>query len=527
MPQDVRLIFPARGVSTEAAFIDQPGDTCPPGASRNIRLTNRTTKRPSGSSRPGLPRLFAGTIGAGPVQAMLSLQRASTTGYQPGTAAAIVGVAKSGAHGTGNAATLDSVPSVIRMFHEDTSDDGGPSNVDVISCAFSADGLTLYTAVNYSDGTNYKSRIKAWQVTTGTVLWSHTISETGVDRFTNTLCVSSWLLLVSGGKSGGVGTVRSIRLSDGVQMGTDFTMNGWAYEAIEADTYGSGSTEYALIAFYGLASAGTTVGGPITPGVIALNFRSGVMRCRIVQPTEVGPFTQYLVQERFTGIGLGALDDLYEADHRYMRISEIDGNSGHGAFIESMACSSDGSFVYCRSNQGYGRDATFTPNPAGNGGLPFVSVTKHNADGTLAWQNNVAESVTDVLGTVGYNDWDNSTFRAITLDSAGNVYVGGRTNSAGFSVYSLSPTGAFRWRQNIGVQVRQAAMRVDPADGNLIVGGDRNNLWNGSGGEQACAWKLSANDGSVVWGWDYGSAVSCSSVATSALRTALGTEYVT
>lgn len=526
MPKDVRLIFPARGVSTEAAFIDQPGDTCPPGASRNIRLTNRTTKRPSGSSRGGWRPMFAGTIGMGMVQGLISVQRASSTGYEPGTAAALAGTAKSGDHGTGNAATLDSVPSVIRMFHEDTSDDGGPSTVDVISVQFSADGLTLYTAVNYTNGTNYKSRIKAWSVTTGTVLWSHTISEASVDRFTNTIKVSSWLLLVCGGKTGGVGTVRCLRLSDGTQMGNDFTCNGWAYEAIEADTFGSGASEYAMIAFYGLASAGTTVGGPITAGYIALNFRSGVMRCRIIQPDEVGPFTQYLVQERFSGIGIGPISDLYEADHQYMRISEIDDNSGHGAYIEAMACASNGSFVYCRSNQGYGRDATFSPDPAVNGGLPFVSVAKHNADGTLAWQNNIAESVTDTIGTVGYNDWDNPTFRAIALDSAGNIYVAGRTNSAGFSVYSLSPTGAFRWRANIGIQVRQAAIAIDPADGNVIVGGDRNDLWTGAGGEQACAWKLSANDGSIVWAWDYGSAVSCSSVATSTLRTCLGTEYV-
>jgi len=527
MPKDVRLNFPARGVSTDAAFIDQPGDTCAPGASQNIRLTNRTTKRPTGASRAGLPRLLAGAIGTGIVQGMISVQRASSTGYVPGDSALIAGTAKDGGHGTGNIATLDEVPSVLRMFYEDPSDDGGPASVDIVACEFSADGLTLYTAVNYTNGTNYRSRIKAWNTITGALVWSHTISEGGIDRYTNTIKVSSWLLLVCGSKSTGVGTVRTLRLTDGVQMGGDFTMRGWAYEAIEADVYGSGLGEYALIAFYGSAAAGTTVGGPITPGFIALNFRTGVMKCRIIQPTESGPFGFYLTQETM-GLQLASTDPNYEAAHNYLRIADQPGHAGHGCVIQALACNSVGQFVIARSNQGYGKDATATnsADPATNGGLPYISVAKYNADGTLAWENNVAESVTDIAGPYGYNDLNSPTFNAIDMDTAGNVYVGGRTNSSGFSVYGLSSSGAFRWRCNIGVQVRQACLRVDPFDGNILVGGDRNNLWEGAAGNSANAWKISANDGSILWGWDFNSAVSTSSVAAGGGRLFLGTEYV-
>lgn len=526
MPRDVPLIFPARGVSTEAAFIAQPGDTAAPGTLQNVRLTDRTTKRPRGASRPGLLRLFAGTVGSGMVQGLLSVQRASSTEYVPGAGALLTGTAKDGSHGTGNGTILDQVPSVLRMIHEDASDDGGPAAVDIIACDFSADGATVYTAINYTNGTNYKCRIKAWDRVSGSLLWSHTISETGVDRYANTIKVSSWLLLVCGGKSTGVGWVRTIKLSDGTQQGSDFPLHNWAYEAIEADVYGSGSSEYALVAFYGSAAAGTTTGGPITPGFIALNFRSGVMKCRIVQPTDVGPFPFYL--ERATlGTQLSSSHPDYESDHRYLRFSEEAAHDGHGCVPEAIACGTDGSFVVARSNQGWGKDATLTPDPSTNGGLPYISVAKYNSAGVVQWENNVAESVTSVLGTSGYNDLDDPTFCAIDLDSAGNVYVGGRSNVSGFSVYSLSPTGAFRWRQNIGVQVRQAALRVDPWDGNIIVGGDRSALWAGSGGLSANAWKLSANDGSILWGWDFGSAVSCSSVAARAGKLFLGTEYVT
>lgn len=523
MPKNVPLIFPRGGVSTEAAFIDQPGDTCVPGASKNIRLYDRSKKRPRGGSRGGWSPLLAGSIGTGMVQALISVNRASTTGYNLGTASDIVGTAKSGTHGTGNGTLLDEVPSVERMIYDDTSDDGGPATSDIVASCFSADKTLFFTATNYTNGTNYKSRIKCWNASTGALVWSNTISEVGVDRFTNTICASSWLLLVSGGKSTGVGTVRTIKITDGTLMGSDFTFNGWAYEAIEAGTYGSGSGEYALLAFYGSAAAGTTVGGAIDPGFIALNFRSGVMRCRIIQPTETGPFGFYLTQVSFAGIGLASTDPLYEANHRTMRISEIAANDGHGAVIESLAVGPTGAFAYTRSNQGYGRDATLTP---ATSGLPYVSVAAHAADGTLVWQNNVAESVTDIAGPYGYNDLNDPTLVAIAIDAVGNVYVGGRNNSAGYSVYSLTNEGAFRWRCNIGVQVRQACLRVDPFDGNILVGGDRNNLWEGAAGNSANAWKISANDGSILWGWDFNSAVSTSSVAAGGGRLFLGTEYV-
>lgn len=526
MPKGVRLTFPYRGVSTEAAYIDQPGDTCPPGTMRNVRLTDRSKKLNRGGSRPGLTRLLAGTIGTGMVQALLSVNRASSTGYNLGTATALAGTAKDGTHGTGNGTLLDQVPAVERMIYEDASDDGGPALIDINACCFNADGTRFYTAINYTNGTNYKSRIKCWNASTGALVWSHTISEVGVDRFTNTITATgagSNLLLVSGGKSTGVGTVRTLFLSDGTQAGSDFTMNGWAYEAIETRVMTVSGVEYAYIGFYGSAAAGTTIGGPITAGFIALNFRSGVMLCRIVQSNEVGPFSFYLIQSDFTGFGLPGADANYEADHQYMRCSEVAAHNGHGCTVEAIAVHTDGSFVIARSNRGYGKNAFITPD---TDDLPHVSLEKHLFTGALSWENNNAESVTTTLGPYGYNDLGNATFVAIDIDAQGNIYVGGLTNSSGYSVYSLNAAGAFRWRQNIGVQVRQACLRVDPVDGNIVVCGDRNNLWTGATGNNANTWKLSANDGSIVWAWDFNSAVSASSVAAKGSRIFVGTEYV-
>lgn len=521
-----RLIFPVRGASTETAFIDQPGDTFAPGTCRNVRVFDSSKKRPRGGSRPGLKRLLPGTIGTGMVQALLSVNRASSTSLVLGAASDISGTAKSGAAGSGNGTFLDETPSVLAMVYDDTSDDGGPGTSDISACCFSKDGAYLFTATNYTNGTNYRSRIKCWNVTTKALVWSHTISEASVDRFTNTMVASSWLLLVCGGKSTGVGTVRTIRISDGTQMGSDFTCNGWAYECIEAGVYGSGSAEYAMIGFYGSAAAGTTTGGPITAGFIALNFRSGVMKCRVVQPTDTGPFVYYLSQVTL-GTQLASTDANYEAAHNYLRISEQPEHSGHGCAIQALAVNSSGTFVIARTNQGYGKDATAAnaPSPDLNGGLPYVSLACYSANGTMLWENNVAESVTDVLGPYGYTDLDNPTFNAVAIDSTGNVYVAGRQNSSGYSVYALDSNGAFRWRQEIGVQARQACCRIDSADGNVLVCGDRNSLW-GGGGTNANAWKLSSNDGSILWGWDFGVAVSASSVAVSGSTIFLGTEKV-
>lgn len=536
-----KVTIPDLGVADNTAHAKKPARFCTPANMRNVWLWDVAEGRRRLGSRAGLDRLVQSRIGTGEVQALLSVNRPAATGYKLGTGTPITGDAKSGAANAGHFWALDRVPSIEWEHNFDVTDDG-PVFHDVNASAVTPDETKVIQACNFlSTSTGrYKCRVRCLNAATGATLWTHEIASGSADRFCRTLTTDGVFVFVCTNQY-----VRVLLLSTGVNQ-QEFDLGGWSYETVECDWYTSGSSRYLLIAFVGSVLAGTRTGGPIVAGRAARDFRSGVMRCLIVEPPSSGPYLP-LVRQRFAGIGLGALDDLYEADHEYLRFSEVDGRAGHGTMPQGLRCFADGSFVVIHNNHGWGptEDAQFRPDPTECGNQGHKSCSRFNADGTLAWDNDAAQSVTDNGGGEGsyfshphYNDILNPTYTAVEVDDAQNIYIGGARNTTGtgYSVYSLDGAGSLRWRANVTSantgsyattkRVRRGAIAIDDGDGNLVLGGDRNSDWDGASSANAHAWKLSTKDGRVLWGWDFGTAVSCSSVSAGGERVFLGTEKV-
>ena len=65
--QKSRLAFPTGGISDSRAFVDQPGDMCPPDAMRNCIPYDTSENRQRGGKRPGLVDVFPGFQAKDPV----------------------------------------------------------------------------------------------------------------------------------------------------------------------------------------------------------------------------------------------------------------------------------------------------------------------------------------------------------------------------------------------------------------------------------------------------------------------------
>ncbi len=535
-----KVQIPSLGVADNTAYAKKPELFADPRNMLNAWLWDTAEGRRRLGTRAGLERLVASPIGTGEVQALLSVNRPSVTGWQLGTGTVISGDAKAGGVNTGHVFALDGVPSIEWNHTFDVTDDG-PEFHDVNASKVTPDKTQVIEACNFlSTSTGrYKCRVRCLSASTGATVWTHEIAD-GTDRYCRSLTTDGVFVFVCTNKY-----VRVLLLSTGA-LAQEFNLNAWSYETVECGYYSSGGRRYLLIAFIGSVAAGTrTGGGLIVAGRAARDFRSGVMLCQINDPPSSGPYVP-LVQVRF-GIGLASSDPLYEADHRYLRFSEVPSRAGHGTMPNGLRVYADGSFVVIHNNQGWGptEDAVYRPDPTQNGGQGYKSVSRFTVDGALLWETDAAQSVTNdaagegsSFGSPHFNDILNPTWTAIELDAAGNVYVAGARNTTGtgYSVYALDSDGVFLWRSNVmsantgsyatTKRVRRNAIAIDESDGNLLLAGDRNSDWDTASGTNAHAWKLSVNDGSVLWAWDFGTAASCSTISAGSGRIFLGTELI-
>lgn len=533
--------LPERGVADNTSRAKKPAEFADPRAMLNCWLWDTAEGRYRLGTRAGLTRLVAAPIGTGEVQGLIAVNRAAATGFQLGAGSAITGDAKSGAANAGHFWAMDQVPSIEWEHNFDVTDDG-PAAHDVNASTVTPDGTKIICACNFlSTSTGkYKCRVRCLNAATGATLWTHEIADGAVDRYCRTITTDGTFVFVCTNKY-----VRVLLLSTGNNE-QEFACNNWSYETVECDWYTSAGARYLLIAFIGSLTAGTVVGlgGVIQANEPARDFRSGVMLCRIFDPPASGPYVP-LVQRNFSGIGLGAANDGYEANHQYLRFSEIASRGFHGVTPQGIRAFSNGSFVVVHNNHGWGPSAAYRPDPTESGGVGYYTVSRFNADGTQAWSNHVALSVTDDGSGEGtyalhphYNDILNPTFTAIEIDASENIFVAGcrNTTGTGYSVYSLTGAGLLRWDANVTSargatygstkRVRRGAITIDPSDGNLLLAGDRNSDWDGAGGLNAHMWKLNASSGEVLQGWDFGVAVAASSVAAGGGRIFLGTEKV-
>lgn len=532
MPR-TKLVIPKRGVADNTEHFATPSDVCAPESMLNVLpaegLRQRFTKR------RGIQRLFDGALALGPVQGGISVNRASQTGnFILGNRTDIVGSSSARSAILGNAWLLDSAPSMARMHYFDVTSDGGPASVAVNAIAFTQDKTGLIVSTNYTSGGFTKSRVRRIRVSDGVTLWTADIAQAVTNRYVTTLCCSREYVLVCTNQY-----VRALNLSTGAQVGSEWNLAGWSFQAVQAGTHYNSTTgvEHMFVGFNGSVAVGTrTGGGAIDAGVYAEHFRSGVIKAKLIPLSLVGAGAWY--SQVSYGTQLGATSLMYEAPHGYYRFSEQSRNAPHGCVVQALAMDSAGGVYVARSSAGWGPTSSYKPTPTstdpdGSVGRPFVTVTKINEDGPTIYESDAAEPDQGfpTIGDYAFTDALNPTFWAGCVDWAGHFYVGGRTNQSLASVYAIDPYGEMLWRANLTggypgtTQIARGAMAIDPADNNVLCAGYRNTGWDGAGGQQAHIWKLSRNDGSVIWAYDIGKAVSGLCIAASGSYIAYGSDY--
>ena len=101
-----------------------------------------------------------------------------------------------------------------------------------------------------------------------------------------------------------------------------------------------------------------------------------------------------------------------------------------GATIPVTAADTQGN-VYIAGNPNYNLNPYYVPSPL------YIEVIKYNSSGTKVWS--------DVINTPGYSVEVN----AITLDSNGNIFIGGtafdNSTTSEFVAAKVSPTGSTDW----------------------------------------------------------------------------------
>lgn len=565
-----RLSIPRRGASNATAFIEEPGDVAPVEILSNVRVFDSTEGRARGGVRESLERLFPGTIGSGDVQALKAISLSSqTTGYNLGDQTLQTSGTSfvTGFH-SGNFWRLDAIPSIEIKYTVDVTGDGGPAAQAVNAVCYSRDGTKVFACCNYSVASEGRSQIDCYDCATNNRIWSHTIKEPGVNRFVNTMVAGNEYLFVCTNKY-----IRCVRIDTGAAVGgNEYDLSGWSSETIEAvvvdEEVGNPITaetetlEFLYVAFDGATAAGTRHGGgAIDTGIYAANFRAGVMKMgitTIANLPNVGPTNPGINITRWSTV-ISSTSPFYESDHRYFRISEKTAALGFGCRVKAMRATPDGGLVVARTNQGWGPTSAYRPSPTEPSpdsagvptGNPFVSVFKISKTGVLEWENNSAESITNnpsgegaYAGHPHFNDIITPSFEAIAVAADGSIFVAGRQNQYGYSVYCLEANGSPRWRANVvpsggTAQVFQAAAAVDPNDGNVWLGGVRNNVWDGSDPDgagpmtpqDAHLFKLDALTGRNVGSFNLGGAVSALCVAviqsgTNKGKLAYGTDFM-
>lgn len=558
-----RLMPPYRGVSNHVAFADTPPGVVPYvlDAAGKPRARNFIPHSPGSKDRGTIGQRFGhdylfpqqlGGPGGSPVQAVLSVARSSVIeGYRTGTCVPLVtGSAVVSGAIAGNYFQLDSVPSSDGTGTLDVSDDGGSVTNSVSASAVcpvaftNNDGQTYYrcfVASNFTGADGHlHARILCFRDDTGATVWQYTINTASVDSFINSMCCSDDFLFVC--TNAVIKVFRVLGDSTAYVSGDDAyslvdtnTLMGYAQESIQAAVYKTvAGQEWLFVGFNGSEVGGLTSGNStvITAGTPASCFRAGVMRFQInaEYASTTGPYQNANVLtyptlgwgqtlDVDTGLADNSGDTLYDGFHGYFRVSERSLVTGHGCLVTGLCVNpSNGNVIVSRTNQGYGPNTTYPPD-----GLtyPTISIFCIGFDGTLQWEADT-NSILEVGAGGYYNDiptgaGDEPSLSAVSCNARGEVCAAGRNNAAGFGVFGIDASdGTLQWQatvQDTGT-VRQAAMDYDRGDGHFVMGGDRNDDWDGGGvGDNRNIWKVHSQTGVVLRTFDWGANVSALTVS--------------
>lgn len=515
-----RLGLPEAGAANSTTFEDTDRATSPLSGLSNARRYTDPHDRPQIGSRDGLKLVF--DLGTGsPVQAMAVAARGSIiTDYTRGDCTDLAdGFEKFAGTLTGNWWVLDEVPSLYDAFLHSGSKFGGPDGA-VNAVAVSPSGNLVAVSSNITIGSDQVGAIGIRRIDNGELFAQAILQEAGIDRFVNTMAWGPPKVLA-------VCTNNKIQFYDIDEDNSSFATRGnffamgWSQEFVEASWWfdEANSQWYLFGAFNGSTKAATVVNDTQTfsvdAGEAAGNFRAGVVKLKVDLRADG-------TLDTFTQIEFGGptpLDDPWlEALHGYWRISEHNPTRPYGRRVTAMRTDPSGNVILCTTNQGYGPNATFTP----DGTLrQNITVWKIAANGTLAWftdpYNIIETGLGGFINDIPTGGSDDPSILAVAVDRDGDIYVGGREGQDGNSIYRLGgDNGVKVWGQDImgsSNAVRQAAVSVDPASQHIVFGGDRNNSWTGASGVNAHLWQIDRLNGAIRWSWDLPTSVSALAVA--------------
>ncbi len=547
------ITFPFRGVTDKTPFIKTPGDSCPPGSLRNVRVFDITKDRARGGQRPGLTRLFDTQIcGGNPVQAVASFSKPpKTTGYELGTTRRVTDniVSRTSAGLAGQAWILNPVPGMIRDFLDSRGGGAAPG----ICCCWHPEITNNirrgFFCTSYTDaGSNNGKQTTGVNCIDdqGVTLWQAVLEDRQAGGSlpstpnTRTISVNSIKVALPATDNGFVivgvlltrvtaplttqGYVYVYKASDGTYL-KRYDLGGWASEAMAIAVRTDGKV---AVLFNGSGAAGTLPNHPnIPPGSNAIQDGATLFRSGIMLFTATGDLAEPLRQEVF-GDQLDPLDTYYEAAHGYFRFSEQLARAPFGCYPTSMAAGLDGSLLVTFSNRGWGPNGFYQPTDTQ---YPYTTAALISIDGIVIWEadtESIRRAYTGPWGTY-YNDLPDTgdpfsgnpcTLWACAVGPAGELYVGGCRNTSsttpsdGHNVWRLAQAdGRIVWSGNVGgsasaysAGIAQNGMAVDPLDSNVVVAGYRNAVGAVSPATSAHLWKLDAATGQPVWSYDLNTA---------------------
>jgi hypothetical protein len=320
-----------------------------------------------------------------------------------------------------------------------------------------------------------------------------------------------------------------------------------------------GGTDYLMVLFEGCKDVSgpvTADGGPSRSTFYGWFARAGVTAFTVqyldsTAKTPIAAGSTGLTLKRLTQ-GTQNGDAAYE-DHGTFRISEYSLQRPRGCLVWGMqveVTDTNEVFVYiARTNQGFGYDGGVGRRPDGT--VAYVSACCANltrafeadAPTYMAPTSAVRYGFDPLQGgweidtgslrrafswhaTTYLNDIPNSggdffkhdpeadppSLMAVALDAARErVYFAGRRPSptqALPNVYCVRTTnGAILWTKDLAGLVLQNGIAINPATGNLVVGANRTNQWEGAAGAKRELWELNGENGDVVHSFDMGDAV--------------------
>jgi hypothetical protein len=520
--------LPFRGASNATAYIKTPGDVAPLSALRNFQTFEPKGDRARGGKRRGVRKVFAQRLGTGPIQGLAVVPRASAViGQRLGACSAVTGgTSRPVAAPAGQVFGLDAVPSLTLAHYVNVTGSGpfadtGPGTNSVNACCISPDGRWAAVATNYVDAsTRLVARfvlidLSTGQMATGPLAVTRKLTSLVEGRYINAMVMTADRLYVLTnqyvnvyGYTGIQGTTVFGGLT--VLSEDSFALEGWANETVQAVVNAAGTHLY--IAFNGTGLGATLPSAVVvTPGTNATHFRSGVMKCQIVNAAP------YLRKVSY-GPQLPTSDPFYEptgggASHGYWRLSEqrLSGRP-RGGIVSAIAIGREGSAdaVYLtHTNSGRGPNSTYAP----DGSTGYTTITKIVGD-AIAWSSPVNSIISAVNDSGLYNDIPTPptsptafpSLQAVCVDADGVVYVAGRRGPTGVSVLALDPLdGSTLWDYDSGGTILQAAIAIDPASGHLVVAGVKNTAFEGGDGiRTAHLWMLERASGALVKDWTLG-----------------------